>query len=625
MQTVFVGLVDDVRKELDMSGENPQRVITVTGRGVSKAFITFELAQVPEYDFQGPFGGWMSLKLNKIAGANPAELLEEAWTALAKPYVNYNFSSGTKLFDLIGRNFKSRSGLVLQSEASLINWQSNLWAFFKEVSDPPFHELFWEIGPGTNAPILTLRPTPFSNDGENNWNDLPSVLITDEDVVVEQLGRSDVETYTMFSVGMKIGSLLGDNVHTFGIPPLWHDGYASKYGTRRLHVESLYAAYHDEEDKQTVMDIIHLYQKDLYNWNILNNSMFNGMLVVKGSNQYKVGTRLRYESKEDNTTMEYYIISVSHNFVNFGSWVTMLGVTRGCIPKDRFASPYNAPQEYTHAPWLPQVDIMTIDSSTNLLMGIGGGTGEPPGSLMEIASQVISFAKSLVGKVKYVFGSDDASTLTFDCSSFVQYVFRKAANMEVGRNTQSQIKAGSPVDRANLYPGNIILFDPRHTGTPTHAAIYIGNNQIVHNVNPKENTTISSLDEPYYNNGFMAARNVFINQPVSGGGRTLKVSATAYTCPPQNSTYSGVKPVKGITIATDKSIIAMGTKLKITCPDYPSVNGEHYIAQDTGSAIKGNKIDIFFGYDYPGMPNHWDNYKEACKFGRRDVIVTILS
>lgn len=52
-----------------------------------------------------------------------------------------------------------------------------------------------------------------------------------------------------------------------------------------------------------------------------------------------------------------------------------------------------------------------------------------------------------------------------------------------------------------------------------------------------------------------------------------------------NNTASGTRPTAGRTIAVDRSVIPLGSKVEI--------NGHVYIAEDTGGAIRGNKIDIF--------------------------------
>ena len=64
-------------------------------------------------------------------------------------------------------------------------------------------------------------------------------------------------------------------------------------------------------------------------------------------------------------------------------------------------------------------------------------------------------------------------------------------------------------------------------------------------------------------------------------------------------------PVSGRTIAVDPNVIPLGSKVLI--------NGNVYIAEDTGSAIKGKKIDIYFG-----------SHSQALNYGRRTVEVYLL-
>jgi 3D (Asp-Asp-Asp) domain-containing protein len=49
-------------------------------------------------------------------------------------------------------------------------------------------------------------------------------------------------------------------------------------------------------------------------------------------------------------------------------------------------------------------------------------------------------------------------------------------------------------------------------------------------------------------------------------------------------TSSGVKATPYKTVAVDKSVIPLGTELYI--------NGDYFVAQDTGGAVKGNIIDV---------------------------------
>lgn len=89
---------------------------------------------------------------------------------------------------------------------------------------------------------------------------------------------------------------------------------------------------------------------------------------------------------------------------------------------------------------------------------------------------------------------------------------------------------------------------------------------------------------------------------------TMIFEATAYCIEDGNGdgvTATGKIPKEGRTVAVDPSIIPYGSKLIID-----GVGG--YIAEDTGGAIRGNRLDIFV-----------DSYEKAMVFGRRNVMVEI--
>lgn len=111
----------------------------------------------------------------------------------------------------------------------------------------------------------------------------------------------------------------------------------------------------------------------------------------------------------------------------------------------------------------------------------------------------------------------------------------------------------------------------------------------------------------------------FIETTTEPPTKTMTVVATAY-CPckkccgkyaenrPDGVVYtaSGAKAKSKHTIAVDKNIIPFGTTVII--------NGNEYVAEDTGGAIKGNRIDIYF-----------DSHEEALEFGRQTIEIEVLS
>ena len=99
--------------------------------------------------------------------------------------------------------------------------------------------------------------------------------------------------------------------------------------------------------------------------------------------------------------------------------------------------------------------------------------------------------------------------------------------------------------------------------------------------------------------------------PKNVSGRTITMKSTAYTSDPsENGGYSTTAMGTAIrygVAAVDPNVIPLGTRLYIEGYGYAR-------AEDTGGAIKGNKIDLVFGSK--AQSNRW---------GRRTVRVTILN
>jgi len=90
----------------------------------------------------------------------------------------------------------------------------------------------------------------------------------------------------------------------------------------------------------------------------------------------------------------------------------------------------------------------------------------------------------------------------------------------------------------------------------------------------------------------------------------MTFSSTAYSY--GTTTASGTHVQEGRTIAVDPNVIPLGSKVRITCPDFPSINGV-YTAEDTGGVVHGNIIDIYM-----------QSYDKAIQFGRRTIYVEVL-
>lgn len=105
------------------------------------------------------------------------------------------------------------------------------------------------------------------------------------------------------------------------------------------------------------------------------------------------------------------------------------------------------------------------------------------------------------------------------------------------------------------------------------------------------------------------------NPKKNQANRVLDVKATAYTSGPEDNgiwndkTHIGTKVRPGI-VAVDPKVIPLGSKVYVELADG---TGVHLVAEDTGGAIKGNRIDIALS-----------DRDKVRKFGIQDAKVHVL-
>lgn len=110
---------------------------------------------------------------------------------------------------------------------------------------------------------------------------------------------------------------------------------------------------------------------------------------------------------------------------------------------------------------------------------------------------------------------------------------------------------------------------------------------------PKAAETVSALEE-----GFLPVVDAAEPEIINLGEYKLTAYCACYECCGKTDgiTASGVRAKEGVTIAADTTILPFGTEVII--------DGNTYIVQDRGGAIKGNRIDVYF-----------DDHNEANQFG----------
>ena len=120
--------------------------------------------------------------------------------------------------------------------------------------------------------------------------------------------------------------------------------------------------------------------------------------------------------------------------------------------------------------------------------------------------EVALFALGLID-TGYRFGGKNPEA-GLDCSGMVSYIFGKAASLKVGGSAADIARAGRPVERGSLRPGDLVFFNTRNAAF-SHVGVYIGDDRFVHAPSTNGKVRIDQLDNRYYAQRFEAARSYF--------------------------------------------------------------------------------------------------------------------
>ena len=137
-----------------------------------------------------------------------------------------------------------------------------------------------------------------------------------------------------------------------------------------------------------------------------------------------------------------------------------------------------------------------IDGGTYCKLFKVENVSRSPGAISMVRN-IIGSAMALRG-VPYVFGGTSPSG--FDCSGFVQYVFRKAG-INLPRMADEQYNAVNKT----LFPkeGDLVFFSTYAPGV-SHVGVYIGNDNFVH-ASSSQGITVSSLKDGYWSIRYVGA------------------------------------------------------------------------------------------------------------------------
>lgn len=140
-----------------------------------------------------------------------------------------------------------------------------------------------------------------------------------------------------------------------------------------------------------------------------------------------------------------------------------------------------------------------------------------------IADDIISTGTTYIG-TPYQYGAPTGQTNTFDCSSFVQFIFGKH-NIMLPRTSKDQYAQGTWVARSNLQKGDLVFFSMGGTGAIDHLGVYVGNGKMLHASSSKGVMISTFAGNSYWEPRYMGAKRVI----TTNVAQTSPISTTSQT------------------------------------------------------------------------------------------------
>lgn len=136
----------------------------------------------------------------------------------------------------------------------------------------------------------------------------------------------------------------------------------------------------------------------------------------------------------------------------------------------------------------------------------------PPTLASQGNARAASDALQLQGQ-PYVYGGESPAE-GFDCSGLVVYVYHRQG-LRLPRDTQSLAYRLPTIQPENRQPGDLLFFNTDGK-LFSHVGIYVGDNSFVHAPSSRTGRVmLSSLNQPYWRERFVAVRRPLLRQALS--------------------------------------------------------------------------------------------------------------
>lgn len=157
-----------------------------------------------------------------------------------------------------------------------------------------------------------------------------------------------------------------------------------------------------------------------------------------------------------------------------------------------------------NAHWL---EVQTIEGAIGFLSANPQYTDYANPALTEQkANDLLALGVKFLG-TPYEFGASSDQTKTFDCSSFVRYLFKEVLSIELPRISYDQALEGKEVGLDELRNGDLLFFSARGLDIG-HVGIYAGDGKMLHTYSKEEGVHIEDFDDKWKKR-FVTAKRLF--------------------------------------------------------------------------------------------------------------------
>lgn len=400
MHTVMIGWVDAVEDFTSINDRGiPERRIRVRGRDAGKILSSGSLTW---WSFLGAnlLGAQRFIDVSRF-NAKPAsvvrDLIEEIYHRFIRATVQYR-GAARDFWDLFGYRLTSYDAEIPAGlDYRFVMGEGTFWSFLSTVASAPFHELFVDtrrqsfidpstaayskvpalgVGKDQSSPVLVLRPLPWPTvDAQSSTaNTIDPTQIGDSAILTttvtpKRIQRKDWDALVRHEVGHADGlrsdpilstiarsgddqpnmymprpiyPMIPDRMFSLVVPPILDKPRFQKYGYRPYAPDCSMLQPQGPGDRSEPM--MQWYTKlawRLAAWNFRNEEMLSGTKVLQLSPHLHIGERLVDRSSWHERPYEFYIESISHQWVYQGRAGTTLGVTRG-LPEDEYVRYFDA-------------------------------------------------------------------------------------------------------------------------------------------------------------------------------------------------------------------------------------------------------------------------------------------